>query len=383
MKKMYIFIGIFILFIISITIVGSFMVMGGTPVKKERDIFTVQSNKEVYFNVYGYDIGNPNIIVDPYGNSPLTALVMFTSDDYSEVSVTIKGKYGNDINYTFSNDKYHLIPIYGLYADYNNTVIIRCEGSEKIINISTSSLPKDFLFSENMVSDNYSFYNNGYPYATDSYGDVRWYLNEHFFGNVTLLDNGNVIVGSNEYNDEDSTLSFYRMNLLGKIYSEYLLDNGYYGVNTNFEGNIIVKSDKYLVMDLQTGNIIDELDEIDGGDTVNNIFDLYNGAINYTIYEPNRYGRLNETDMVTKDISLLKYSKYKENDIDIKIDMNRITVNNNGDDEVFIILDKILDKRIYEVVDTKYINLEGLKGKYTIYYKINKKVFKTDYYVEV
>ena len=212
---------------------------------------------------------------------------------------------------------------------------------------------------------------------------MRWYLNEHFFGNVTLLDNGNVIVGSNEYNDEDSTLSFYRMNLLGKIYSEYLLDNGYYGVNTNFEGNIIVKSDKYLVMDLQTGNIIDELDEIDGGDTVNNIFDLYNGAINYTIYEPNRYGRLNETDMVTKDISLLKYSKYKENDIDIKIDMNRITVNNNGDDEVFIILDKILDKRIYEVVDTKYINLEGLKGKYTIYYKINKKVFKTDYYVEV
>ena len=383
MKKMYIFIGIFILFIISITIVGSFMVMGGTPVKKERDIFTVQSNKEVYFNVYGYDIGNPNIIVDPYGNSPLTALVMFTSDDYSEVSVTIKGKYGNDINYTFSNDKYHLIPIYGLYADYNNTVIIRCEGSEKIINISTSSLPEDFLFSENMVSDNYSFYNNGYPYAIDSYGDVRWYLNEHFFGNVTLLDNGNVIVGSNEYNDEDSTLSFYRMNLLGKIYSEYLLDNGYYGVNTNFEGNIIVKSDKYLVMDLQTGNIIDELDEIDGGDTVNNIFDLYNGAINYTIYEPNRYGRLNETDMVTKDISLLKYSKYKENDIDIKIDMNRITVNNNGDDEVFIILDKMLDKRIYEVVDTKYINLEGLKGKYTIYYKINKKVFKTDYYVEV
>ena len=383
MKKMYIFIGIFILFIISITIVGSFMVMGGTPVKKERDIFTVQSNKEVYFNVYGYDIGNPNIIVDPYGNSPLTALVMFTSDDYSEVSVTIKGKYGNDINYTFSNDKYHLIPIYGLYADYNNTVIIKCEGSEKIINISTSSLPEDFLFSENMVSDNYSFYNNGYPYAIDSYGDVRWYLNEHFFGNVTLLDNGNVIVGSNEYNDEDSTLSFYRMNLLGKIYSEYLLDNGYYGVNTNFEGNIIVKSDKYLVMDLQTGNIIDELDEIDGSDTVNYIVDLYNGAINYTIYEPNRYGRLNETDMVTKDISLLKYSKYKENDIDIKIDMNRITVNNNGDDEVFIILDKILDKRIYEVVDTKYINLEGLKGKYTIYYKINKKVFKTDYYVEV
>ena len=219
---MYIFIGIFIVFILSIAIVGSLIVMGRTPIPREKDIFSMQSNKEVYFNVYGYDINNPNIIVNPYGNSPLTAIVMFTSNDYSEVSITVKGKYDNDINYTFGKDKYHLIPIYGLYSDYNNTIIIRCEGVEKVINIITNSLPEDFTFGDNVISGNYSFDNNGYPYAIDSYGDVRWYFNKHYFGNITLLDNGNVIIGSDKYIDSSSTISYYRMNLLGKIYSEYL-----------------------------------------------------------------------------------------------------------------------------------------------------------------
>ena len=56
---------------------------------------------------------------------------------------------------------------------------------------------------------------------------------------------------------------------------------------------------------------------------------------------------------------------------------------NNTGKEVYLILDKLFDKRIYEVKDTKYVNLNGLKGKYTIYYRIDGKVYKTDYYIEV
>ena len=383
MKKMYIFIGIFIIFIISITVIGSLIVMGGTPVKREKDIFTVQSNKEVYFNVYEYDITNPNVIVNPYGNSPLTAIIMFTSSDYSEVSVTVKGKYDNDINYSFGKDKYHLIPIYGLYPEYNNTIIVRCEDNEKVIYIETDSLPKDFTYSDNMVYSNYSFYNNGYPYAIDSYGDIRWYLNKHYFGNITLLDNGNIILGSDKYVNRDTTISYYRMNLLGKIYSEYLLKDGYYGINAKYEDNVIVKSNKYLVMDLQTGDVLDTISDIEDIVLGNNIFNLYEGTINYNISRPSKYGILNETKTTKKKIGLLKYSKYKGKDIDIKLDDDRITVTNNSENTVYIILDKAFDKRIYKVVDTKFINLEGLKGKYTIYYKIKKKVYKTDYYIEV
>ena len=383
MKKMYIFIGTFIIFIISITVIGSLIVMGDIPVKRDKDLFTVQSNKEAYFNVYGYDINNPNIIVNPYGNSPLTAIVMFTSSDYSEVSITIKGKYDNDINYIFSKDKYHLIPVYGLYSDYNNTIIIRCEGREKVINIETGSLPSDFIFVENMVNENFSFYNNIYPYAIDSYGDIRWYLNKHYFGSITLLDNGNIILGSDKYVNSDTTISYYRMNLLGKVYSEYLLKDGYNGSNTKYEDNVIVKSDKYLVMDLQTGNVLNKMSSVEENIFNNNIFDLYAGVTNYNISKPSKYGVLNETKTTNQKVNLLKYSKYKGKNIDIKMDNDRITITNSSNDEVYIILDKLLDKRVYKVVDNKYVNLEGLRGKYTIYYKINKKVYKTDYYIEV
>lgn len=384
MKKVYIFIGIFIIFILSITVIGSFVVMGGNSIKMEKDILEVQSNKEVYFNVYGYDIDNPNVIVNPYGNSPLTALVMFTSDDYSETSATIKGKYDNDISYTFSKDKYHYIPIYGLYPDYDNTLIIRCEGGEKIINIKTEGLPEDFTYSADMNYDNYSFYNVNYPYAIDSYGDVRWYLNEHYFGNITMLDNSNIIIGSNSYNEEkNSTISFYRMNLLGKIYGEYLLKDNYCGLNSVYEDNIVIKSDKYLVIDLQTGNVTNELEEIDESIFNNNIFNLYNNTVNYNISKSVRFGKLSETKTDKKSIHLLNYSKYKDDDISVSMDSNRIKVTNNSDNDIYIIFDKFLNKKIYKVEKLKYINLEGLSGKYNIYYKIKNKVYKTDYYIEV
>ena len=120
MKRSYIFIGGFLIFILIITIVGSNIVTGNTSIKKEKDILSVQSNKEVYFNGYGYSLDNPNVIINPYGNSPLTGIAMFETSDYSEVSISVNG----DINYTFGKNKHHIIPIYGLYADYDNTICI-------------------------------------------------------------------------------------------------------------------------------------------------------------------------------------------------------------------------------------------------------------------
>ena len=54
MKKSYILIGLFIIFIILFTVIGSFIVSGSISIKMEKDILLVQKNNEVYFNVYGY-----------------------------------------------------------------------------------------------------------------------------------------------------------------------------------------------------------------------------------------------------------------------------------------------------------------------------------------
>ena len=241
MKKSYILVGIFIIFIVFISIVGSIVVTGNKKIKEEKDILDIQTNKEVYFSGYGYSIDNPNIIVNPYGNSPLTAIVMFETNDYSNVSISVKSKDGNsDINYEFPKDKHHLIPIYGLYADYNNTVVISSEGVDKVINIKTDKLPDDFVYVDSMESGNFRFYNGNYPYAIDSNDEVRWYLNGNYYGDILVLDNSNIVIGSDKYTEDGNTISFYEMNFLGKIYHEYLLPNGYYGVNALYNDNILI-----------------------------------------------------------------------------------------------------------------------------------------------
>ena len=406
MKRSYIFIGGFLIFILIITIVGSNIVTGNTSIKKEKDILSVQSNKEVYFNGYGYSLDNPNVIINPYGNSPLTGIAMFETSDYSEVSISVNG----DINYTFSKNKHHIIPIYGLYADYDNTIVLRSEGKEKVINIKTDKFPDDF--GDILYDGNYSFYNGNYPYASDSEGNVRWYLNRKYYGDITVYKD-NIIIGNDSYTEDNHSTGIYRMNFLGKVYGEYLLSDDYYGNSIYADGNIYALSKNIVMIDSQTGTISNlgkndnysYISVIDGNVIVgkedkfysvkdkkfsevessekSNIYSFYDGISEYKIVKGVRYGKLTTTNKYDKDISIIKYDKYDGKDINIKMDVNRISIYNNTGKEVYLILDKLFDKRIYEIKDTKYVNLNGLKGKYTIYYRIDGKVYKTDYYIEV
>ena len=406
MKRSYIFIGGFLIFILIITIVGSNIVTGNTSIKKEKDILSVQSNKEVYFNGYGYSLDNPNVIINPYGNSPLTGIAMFETSDYSEVSISVNG----DINYTFGKNKHHIIPIYGLYADYDNTIVLRSEGKEKVINIKTDKLPDDF--GEVLYDGNYSFYNGNYPYASDNNGNVRWYLNKKYYGNITVYKD-NIIIGNDSYTEDNHSTGIYRMNFLGKVYGEYLLSDDYYGNSIYDDGNIYALSKNIVMIDSQTGTISNlgkndnysYINVIDGNVIVgkedkfysvkdkkfsevetsgkSNTYSFYDDISEYKIVKGVRYGKLTTTNRYDKDISIIKYDKYDGKDINIKMDVNRISIYNNTGKEVYLILDKLFDKRIYEVKDTKYVNLNGLKGKYTIYYRIDGKVYKTDYYIEV
>ena len=406
MKRSYIFIGGFLIFILIITIVGSNIVTGNTSIKKEKDILSVQNNKEVYFNGYGYSLDNPNVIINPYGNSPLTGIVMFETSDYSEVSISVNG----DINYTFSKNKHHIIPIYGLYADYDNTIVLRSESKEKVINIKTDKLPDDF--GEVLYDGNYSFYNGNYPYASDSEGNVRWYLNKKYYGNITVYKD-NIIIGNDSYTEDNHSTGIYRMNFLGKVYGEYLLSGDYYGNSIYDDGNIYALSKNIVMIDSQTGTVSNlgkndnysyitviygnvivgkedkfysvkdkKFSEVEASGK-SNIYSFYDGISEYKIVKGVRYGKLSTTKKYDKDISIIKYDKYDGKDINIKMDVNRISIYNNTGKEVYLILDKLFDKRIYEVKDTKYVNLTGLKGKYTIYYRIDGKVYKTDYYIEV
>ena len=121
-----------IIAIVLIVVIGMLLVLNNLSTEKEKLALTKslraeQQELEKEFTSEGYTLENPNIIVDPYNNSPLTALVIFETEKKEKVKVTIEGE--DDLTtYTheFEKEKVHYIPVYGLYAGKENKVIIEC-----------------------------------------------------------------------------------------------------------------------------------------------------------------------------------------------------------------------------------------------------------------
>lgn len=252
------------------------------PASNTDDILIVQNNLENNFiNDTNYTFEDPKIIVNPYGISPLTALVIYQTKDLVSTTVEIKGKdelttYTN----TFKPSKIHILPIYGLYADTDNEVIIKENGKTKKINIKTDKLPDDFVKptliekdEDNLTNDLYFVTpsSTGYTAAYDVNGDVRWYLTDNFIWDIQRLNNGHLLLSSNRLiNPPYYTVGLVEMDLLGKIYYEYTLPGGYHHDVFEMEnGNFLIASDNfdegtvedYIVeMDRSTGNIINEYD---------------------------------------------------------------------------------------------------------------------------
>ncbi|MCI6002261.1 MAG: aryl-sulfate sulfotransferase [Tenericutes bacterium] len=283
MKKT-IFLGIIILSLLCGVIVGYFFVTGGEKVLEKKDILVYQSELENKFTSYGYTIDEPNIILNPYEISPLTALVMFETSDYVSPTVTVVGKSEKTTYiHTFKESKTHYLEILGLYPDYNNEVIISYGDVTKKIYIQTGKLPNDFVTPSSIYKDEdklnnelyfYTPSSRGYTCAYDINGDVRWYLTENFIWEINRLRNGNLLLSTDKLiNNPYYMTGLYEMDMLGKIYFEYNIDGGYH--HDYFEmpsGNILVLSNNfangtvedYIVeLDLKDGSIVKKFDLTD------------------------------------------------------------------------------------------------------------------------
>ncbi len=272
------------LILIAITILASIgiyeYIEAATPVDTEEDIIAYQANREseILSNT-NYSIDNPNVILDPYNISPLTAIVVFQTSDLSTATITVKGKDGDkDITNTFLPSKTHILPIYGLYPDYENTVIISSSGEEKTLTIQTNPLPEDLKNGKSLDSDNeneffFTTSENGKPVGYDKNGNIRWYLNKNYKWDFMRLSNGHILMG----NDHLMSAPYYstglvEMDMLGKVYFEYNIPGGYHhDVYELSNGNFLVASNNF-----GSGTIEDYIVEIDRntGEIVKNI-DLY------------------------------------------------------------------------------------------------------------
>ena len=284
-KKKWILIIIAIIFI---GIIITLLVLNNLSTAKEELIITKslrsqQQELEKGFKSKEYTLENPNIIVDPYNNSPLTALVIFETEENLSPTVTIEGEDElTTYTHEFDEEKIHYLPIYGLYPDKENTVIIECGGEKQEIKIKTDPLPEDFILptsvekeESKLTNDLYFFTpsSDGYTCAYDTNGDVRWYLTNTATWEINRLKNGHLLVSTERLVNSPYYLTgLYEMDMLGKIYVEYSLPGGYH--HDYYEmpnGNLLVASDDfqseegtvedYIVeLDRDTGNIVKEID---------------------------------------------------------------------------------------------------------------------------
>lgn len=286
MKKknmLKIIIGIFLLIIIGILILVLVLnkkLENKIEVDTKKSLVTTQYEKESKFKIEGYTVDNPNIILDPYKASPLTALILFETEEEVEPVITVKGKDENTtFTHKFSKSKKHYIEVYGLYPDKENEVEIKFNTKEKEITrtykIKTDKLPEDFILPTSVKADKEKLNNDlyfftpsskGYTCAYDVNGDVRWYLSNYALWDNTRLENGHMLISTERLiNNPYYMTGLYEIDMFGKIYKEYSLPGGYH--HDYFEmpnGNLLVASDDFYNKNGTVEDYIVELDRKTG-----------------------------------------------------------------------------------------------------------------------
>ena len=261
--------------------------MNSKAVENVTSLVDEQASREADFKIDGYTIDSPNVIKNPYGKSPLTALVIFRTTNSVSPTVTIHGDDDlTTFTHTFDSSTDHYLPIYGLYADRDNKVTISYKDGDqsvtKDITVTTDKLPDDMVLptevkanKEKLANELYFFTpsSKGYAVAYDVNGDVRWYIDQLATWKIDRLNNGHLLLSTERLiNQPYYTTGLYEMDLLGKVYTEFSLPGGYH--HDYFEmanGNLLVSSDDfnsdagtvedYIVeLDRQTGEIVKKFD---------------------------------------------------------------------------------------------------------------------------
>ena len=164
--------------------------------------------------------------INPFGHNPLCAIINFEVPKMSKVHLQILSKHSptdNLVHQFETLSKEHEVPVFGLYQDYENKVVISLIGeddntfitdtllfqTEKIIKINPiiQVLQRDRSRmgsgSFHLVSS-LSWFSPTVVYMFDDYGEIRWlvdYTDHHMLGvlfydvGVEQLKNGNLYFG--------------------------------------------------------------------------------------------------------------------------------------------------------------------------------------------
>lgn len=229
------------------------------------------------FEAGNYTVENPLVKYNAYLINPLSAVVLFRTEEEVAVTVRVKGKTkAADIVHTFPKAKTHILPVLGLYSDYNNTVeITPYRGKTTTIHIEVENVVDQSIIEYVQTTPEY-FQDNIMilcPASTDKTvgvdyaGDIRWHLTTLCVFDLKRLKNGNLLFGTDRLIKMPYYMSgLYEMSPTGKIYKEYRIPGAYH--HDQFEmpdGNLLCLTedltsetveDMCVLVDRQTGEIL-------------------------------------------------------------------------------------------------------------------------------
>lgn len=254
------------------------------------------------------------VLLNPYRQAPLTALILFTTKEACAVRVRLED--GEDYALTTKRETRHRLPIFYLHAGKVNEITIELLNDKdevymtKKIYLRTNPLPKSL---ENMIQiekktmasvSPMTFVFGGdtkHPYVFDEKGEIRYYLSRKpkSYG-VFLLSEGRFLflvreVCAPSFANPHSVLC-QEMDFLGRVYHEYYVPEGIHhdGCEMVPGGNLIAASssmkewveDAIIEIDRETGRIVKKLCL---GDVLSDhaYFDYFDWAhVNTVSYQP-------------------------------------------------------------------------------------------------
>jgi arylsulfate sulfotransferase len=219
-----------------------------------------------------YTFQLPYIVQNPYGNSPLTALIIFETTSLTQIDVFVKGKDSfTDLRYQINTpETHHEVPIVGLYPDNDNEVELTSyeedgSSSTQSFTLRTEPLPNDFPARTLIVSQPESMEpgwtlvnSQTYKYFLDAYGDVRWYLGFKSNNILTILPNGNFLMAylpTPPYSYGDPADKLVETNLLGKFYVLYFTPFIHHDLIPYHDSYIATVGDEIYQFDQKVGTL--------------------------------------------------------------------------------------------------------------------------------
>ena len=203
----------------------------------------ISNHIEKEYEQFVYSLEEPFLKVNPYGKTPLSALLKFPTDEETKISIRIKGKDGApDIVHEFDGfKKEHNIPLLGLFPNHNNKVVIRAKNKKGVsktseINVQIGNPEEaEYWFPIVKKDKNFHYYALSEGLVFDEIGNLRYQFVD-FGWYLTYFYKDNVFVEHRRY--------INRYSLFGEIIQKYTYPQGFYsymhGMGFKDNGNLLI-----------------------------------------------------------------------------------------------------------------------------------------------